>query len=156
MSRSRSFLRQQSAASPASGAWPVLLMGNERLRSDRCICFWLNEPQKKGANLRDMKYLFAPSALGPNAMNQGAKIEQRTAHSASCIHSACLAPFASAGRFANRFWSRRQIQRVWLGLALHAHALEQAWGLLPLFTPARQAKRPQDNAFAKRGHMEKN
>ena len=36
-------------------------------------------------------------------MNQGAKIEQRTAHSASCIHSACLAPFASAGRFANRF-----------------------------------------------------
>ena len=47
MSRSRSFLRQQSAASPASGAWPVLLMGNERLRADRCICFWLNEPQKR-------------------------------------------------------------------------------------------------------------
>ena len=47
MSRSRSFLRQQSAASPVSGAWPVLLMGNERLRADRCICFWLNEPQKR-------------------------------------------------------------------------------------------------------------
>ena len=82
-------------------------------------------------------------------MNQGAKIERRAAHSASCIHSACLAPFLL--RLLLRL---RAVLRT--GSGAGAHALEQAWGLLPLFAPARQAKRPQDNAFAKRGHMEKN